>query len=241
MTASAVRSAKSRSDDRPRKPSTERGAHPPILDAALDAVVTMSEEGLITGWNTWPEGTVWLDESASPRPADVGHDYSLPISRQAREGLPGTSWRRVKVGAEKRIEITCAAQRRTRIPCGAGDHACAAGRSWIFSAFCPRYHERKRARRSSASARSCRRWVRPVGLALADSDTLASCPAAVRGGARHASIGPPSPEIWTLNERGRRARTAGECGPLHALERPAWRVPVGQFKIGRIAGVASRT
>jgi len=101
----------------------------------------------------------------------------------------------------KRIEIHSAAQRRTRIPCGAGDHACAARTildlQRILSAISP---SASAPRRSSASARSCRRWGAAVGCALADSGHTRSCPAAVRGGARHA-LGATFARIWTLNER----------------------------------------
>ena len=84
--------------------------------------------------------------------------------------------------------------------------------------------ERKRAEEEIRQHAQLSALGAAVGLSLTDSRLARPRPAAVRRGARHASGGRLCPNLDPQRTR-RRARAAGECRPLHASERPAWKGP----------------
>ena len=58
-----------------------------IVETALDAVVTMDSQGLITSWNKQAESDLWLESRGNHRPAHGRHDYPGTTPRRSRTGL----------------------------------------------------------------------------------------------------------------------------------------------------------
>jgi two-component system sensor histidine kinase/response regulator len=115
-----------------------------ILDAALDAVVTMSEDGLITGWNVMAEKTFgWAFRQA------IGHrlsDTIIPVQYRDKHEKGFRHFLATGEGPvlNKRIEITALHRDGHEFPVELAITPVKPGQSWIFSAFVRDITERKR-------------------------------------------------------------------------------------------------
>ena len=115
-----------------------------ILDAALDAVVTMSEEGLITGWNAMAERTFgWTSPQVlGRRMSDT--IISFQYRDQHEKGVRHFLATGEGLVLNKRIEITALHSDGHEFPVELAITPVQQGRSWIFSAFVRDITERKR-------------------------------------------------------------------------------------------------
>jgi PAS domain S-box-containing protein len=115
-----------------------------ILDAALDAVVTMSEQGMITGWNAMAERTFgWaaaqvigrrMSDTIIPAQYREQHERGLRHFLATGEGPV----------LNKRIEITALHRDGHEFPVELAITPVRLTGSWIFSAFVRNIAERKR-------------------------------------------------------------------------------------------------
>jgi two-component system, cell cycle sensor histidine kinase and response regulator CckA len=114
-----------------------------ILENALDAVVTINAEGLITGWNPQAEATFgWSDQEASGRPLS-----SLIIPKEHRQALERGLKHFLATGEgrvlNKRIEITALRRDGTEFPVELSVSPMRSRDTFIFSAFIRDISERK--------------------------------------------------------------------------------------------------
>jgi len=115
-----------------------------ILDAALDAVVTMSEEGLITGWSAMAERTFgWTSSQVLGRRMS---DTIIPVQYRDKHEKGVRHFLATGEGPvlNTRIEITALHSDGHEFPVELAITPVQQGRSWIFSAFVRDITERKR-------------------------------------------------------------------------------------------------
>jgi len=124
-----------------------------VVDTALDAVITMSTDGLITSWNSQAEevfGWTW-EEAIGVRMSD------LIIPRQYREAHEAGLRRYLETGEgpvlNRRIEITALRRNGTEFPVELAVTTVQTGDSLAFSAFIRDITDRKRAERDLQAAK----------------------------------------------------------------------------------------
>ena len=124
-----------------------------IINTALDAVVTMNAEGIITNWNGEAERTFgWApSEAVGRRLADliVPHRYREEQESGIRRFLATGKWPL----AGKRIEITALRRDGSEFPVEAAISPVNFGGQWIFNGFIRDITERKLAQRELLSAK----------------------------------------------------------------------------------------
>jgi PAS domain S-box-containing protein len=203
-----------------------------IVTSSDDAIIGKTLNGIITSWNAgaerlfgYPPGETLGQPMLMLFPADRVAEESDMLARVAR-GESVRHFETVRVrrdGTHIDVSVTLSPLI---------DHD---GRIVGASKIARDITERKRAEAEFRESAHVSASSAAVGLALANSDTL------VHGLQRCAEafvthLGAAFARIWTLNERDGVLELQASAGLYTHLNGPHGRVPVGQFKIGRIAG-----
>ncbi|HXO39361.1 MAG TPA: PAS domain S-box protein, partial [Candidatus Acidoferrum sp.] len=142
-----------------------------IIDTSLDAVITMDEAGLITGWNAQATASFgWSQEQAvGRRMSDV---LIPPQHRQAHQrGLAHFSKTGEGPALNKRFEITAMHVDGHELPVELAISPTRIGDVWTFSAFIRDITERKRAEAALVAANSTlREFIKASPVAIATYD-----------------------------------------------------------------------
>jgi PAS domain S-box-containing protein len=205
-----------------------------ILEAALDAVVTMNVAGHITGWNAEAERIFgWSREEAiGRRLADT------IIPPQHREAHNRGLQRFLKTGEgpvlNKRIEIAALHHNGHEFPVELAISPMKLADTWTFSAFLRDISDRKRAEEEREERTRLASLAAEIGFHLTQAGT-------VRDGLQLCAeafvryIDAAFARIWSLNEITQELELEASAGIYTHIDGAHGRVPVGQFKIGRIA------
>jgi two-component system cell cycle sensor histidine kinase/response regulator CckA len=205
-----------------------------IIDAALDAVITMDGDGVVLSWSPQAERVFgW------PASETVGGKLSTtmipPRYREAHErGLAHF----IKSGEgpvlNQRIEITGLRRDGREIPVELTITPVRLGGAWLFSAFVRDISERKRAEEALADRTRTAELAADVGVSLTKGttqrDTLQRCCEAL---VRHLDVA--FARIWTLNDAEAMLELQASAGLYTHIDGAHGRVPVGKYKIGLIA------
>jgi hypothetical protein len=205
-----------------------------VLDAALDAVIMMDEQGRVVSWNARAEELFgWApDEAIGGRlseliiPPRYRADHMRGLKAFLATGEGPIIGRRTELSALRRdgsefpVELTVTALKE--------------GRASYFNAFVADITERKRAEQEIAERMQLAAFTSDIGAALTRDDplpvVLQQCAEAMM---RH--LEPAFARIWTLNRAGDTLDLQASAGMYTHLDGAHARVPVGQFKIGLIA------
>jgi two-component system cell cycle sensor histidine kinase/response regulator CckA len=205
-----------------------------VLDAALDAVIMMDEQGRVVSWNARAEDLFgWARDEAVGRrvseliiPPRYRADHTRGLEAYLATGQGPVIGRRIELSALRRdgsefpIELTVTALKE--------------GRAFYFNAFVADITERKRAEQEIAERMELATFTSDIGAALIGDEPLAvvlqQCAEAMM---RH--LEPAFARIWTLNRAGDTLELQASAGMYTHLDGAHARVPVGKFKIGLIA------
>jgi two-component system, cell cycle sensor histidine kinase and response regulator CckA len=205
-----------------------------VLDAALDAVIMMDEEGLVVSWNTRAEQLFgWApDEAIGARlpeliiPPRYRADHTRGLKTFLATGEGPVIGRRTELSALRRdgsefpVELTVTALKE--------------GRAFYFNAFVADITERKQAEQEIVERMELAAFTSDIGTALTRDEplpvVLQRCAEAMM---RH--LEPAFARIWTLNRAGDTLELQASAGMYTHLDGAHARVPVGRFKIGLIA------
>ncbi|MEO8520108.1 MAG: PAS domain S-box protein, partial [Acidobacteriota bacterium] len=202
------------------------------LNAAANAIVITDRAGLIEWVNpAFSDLTGYAaDEAVGRNPRDLvksdKHDPAF-YTNLWRTILSGRVWRGDMINRRKDGSLYTEDQTITPV-------RDSEGKVCHFIAVKQDITERKRAAEESLQRAQLSALGATVGLSLADTDTLAQalqrCAEALV-----IHLGAAFARIWTLNERGQMLELEASAGLYTHLNGRHGRVPVGQFKIGRIA------
>jgi PAS domain S-box-containing protein len=205
-----------------------------VLDSVLDCIITIDAHGKVIEFNAASERTFGytkaeaighaLAELIIPLPLRDAHAAGLALYRATGEGpLIGRSVEMTAMrsdGSEILVELAITATRTDHAP--------------IFTGVLRDITERSRAEAAIRQRAQLSALGAAVGLSLTSSDSLAralqQCAEAL---VTH--IGAAFARIWTLNEREGVLELQASAGLYRHVDGPHGRVPLGQFKIGRIA------
>ena len=205
-----------------------------VLDAALDAVIMMDEQGLVVSWNARAEDLFGLrhDDAIGRSVAELiippryRADHARGLKAYLATGEGPVIGRRTELSALRRdgsefpIELTVTALKE-------------AG-AFYFNAFVADITDRKRAEQEIAERMELATFTSDIGAALIRDEplpvVLQQCAEAMM---RH--LEPAFARIWTLNHAGDTLELQASAGMYTHLDGAHARVPVGRFKIGLIA------
>jgi len=205
-----------------------------ILESALDAVVTMNAAGHITGWNAEAERIFgWSREEAVGR--RLADTIIPPQHREAHHrGLQNF----LKTGEgpvlNKRIEIAALHHNGYEFPVELAISPMKLADTWTFSAFLRDISDRKRAEEEREERTRWASLAAEIGFHLTHAGTM-------RDGLQLCAeafvryIDAAFARIWTLTEKTQELELEASAGIYTHIDGAHGRVPVGQFKIGRIA------
>ena len=205
-----------------------------ILDVSLDCVVTMDHRGLVTEFNAAAVRTFGYtrEEAIGRLLADL---IIPPAYREAhRRGLE-----QYVVGAAsrvvgKRLELSAVRRDGTEFPVELAIIPLPVSGDPVFTGFIRDITDRKRAEEDIRHSAQASALGAAVGLALTAADSLG--PALQQcAEALVSHVGAAFARIWTLNEREGVLELQASAGLYTHLNGPHGKVPLGQFKIGRIA------
>jgi two-component system cell cycle sensor histidine kinase/response regulator CckA len=205
-----------------------------VLDAALDAVIMMDDQGLVVSWNARAEelfgfaadeamGRLLSELIIPPRYRDR-HTQGLRAFLASGEGA--VIGRRTELSALRRdgsefpIELTVTALKE--------------GGVFYFNAFVADITERKGVEEEIAERVALATFTTDIGAALVRDEPLPSvlqrCAEAMMS-----RLEPAFARIWTLDRSGDTLELQASAGMYTHLNGTHARVPMGQFKIGLIA------
>jgi two-component system, cell cycle sensor histidine kinase and response regulator CckA len=205
-----------------------------VLDAALDAVIMMDEQGLVVSWNARAEALFgWAPDEAIGRsvseliiPPRYRAEHTRGLKAYLATGEGPVIGRRTELSALRRdgsefpVELTVTTLKE--------------GRAFYFNAFVADITERKRAEQEIAERMELAAFTSDIGAALIRDEplpvVLQQCAEAM---IRH--LDPAFARIWTLNRTGDTLELQASAGMYTHLDGAHARVPVGLFKIGLIA------
>ena len=205
-----------------------------IIDAALDAVITMDGDGVIRSWSPQAERAFgW------PASQVVGRKLSStiipPRYREAHErGLAHFLATGAGPFLNQRLEITGVRSDGQEFPVELAITPVRIGGAWLFSAFVRDISERKQAQDALAERTRVAELSAEIGISLTRGRTLQEmlqgcCDALAR------NLDAAFARVWTLNEAEQMLELQASAGMYTHLDGAHSRVPVGQLKIGLIA------
>jgi PAS domain S-box-containing protein len=205
-----------------------------IVETALDAVVTMGARGLITGWNAQAEGIFgWSGgEAVGQRMAD------MIIPSQHREAFERGLRTFLDTGEgpmlNRRLEITALHRDGAEFPVELAISPLQLDGAWTFSAFIRDIRERKRSEAALEERARLASLGADIGLASTQAGTTRQgLQQSAEAFVRHLDVA--FARIWTLNDATNELELEASAGMYTHIHGAHGRVPVGQFKIGRIA------
>jgi hypothetical protein len=205
-----------------------------VLDAALDAVIMMDEQGLVASWNARAEELFgWAPDEAVGRtlseliiPPRHRANHTRGLKAFLATGQGPVIGRRTELSALRRdgsefpVELTVTAHKE--------------GPTFYFNAFVADLTERKWAEKEIAERIELATFTSAIGAALICDQPL---PAVLQRCAEvmMSHLEPAFARIWTLNRAGDTLELQASAGMYTHLDGAHATVPVGQFKIGLIA------
>ena len=204
------------------------------IDTALDAVIGADATGMITGWNTQAEMIfgrtsaeavgLRLDQTIIPERFREAHRRGLAHFLKTGEGPV----------LNTRIEIAALRRDETEFPIELAIVPVQSQEGVSFSAFVRDITERKQAEETLAHRARLAALGAEVGVALTQKadlrETLQLCAETI---VRH--LDAAFARIWTVDEEGKVLELQASAGLYTHLDGPHGRVPIGMFKIGKIA------
>ena len=205
-----------------------------ILDVSLDCVVTMDHHGQVTEFNAAAERTFGYkrDEAIGRLLADL---IIPPAYREAhRRGLEQYLATGEGPVLGRRLELSAVRRDGTEFPVELAIIPLPVNGDPVFTGFIRDITERKRAEEEIRQRAQLSALGAAVGLSLTGTESLGralqQCAEAL---VTH--LGAAFARIWTLNEHDGVLELQASAGIYTHLNGPHGKVPVGQFKIGRIA------
>ncbi len=205
-----------------------------IVETAMDAVVTMDARGLVTGWNAKAEQTFgWSAEEAIGQP--MSETVIPPQHREAHvRGLESFLATGEGPILNKLIEITAVHRDGEEFQVEIAISPLRLDGAWTFSAFIRDIRDRKRSEAAREERARLALLGSDVGMALTQAGTMRqglqqSAEAVVR------HVDAAFARIWTLNDATDELELEASAGIYTHIDGAHGRVPVGLFKIGRIA------
>jgi PAS domain S-box-containing protein len=205
-----------------------------VLDSVLDCIITMDAKGRVITFNAAAERTFGYTKAEA-----IGRALSeLIIPPPLRDAHAAGLARYLATGdgrvVGKLIEMPAMRSDGSQIPVELAITATRSGTALAFIGVLRDITERNRAEAAIRQRAQLSALGAAVGLSLTSSDALAralqECAEAV---VTH--IGAAFARIWTLNEREGVLELQASAGLYTHLDGPHGRVPLGEFKIGRIA------
>ena len=205
-----------------------------FLDSALDCIITMDAAGRVREFNPASERVFGFTRAEA-----IGQELAeLIIPPRSRERHRQGLAHYLKTGEGpllgKLIEIEALRRDGAEILVQLGITALEIDGAPIFTAYLRDITERRRAEEEIRHRAQLSALSAAVGLALTNADSLAhalqQCAEAL---VMH--LGAAFARIWTLNEREGVLELRASAGLYTHLNGPHGKVPLGQFKIGRIA------
>ncbi|MGA8598814.1 MAG: PAS domain S-box protein [Bryobacteraceae bacterium] len=205
-----------------------------IVDSALDAVVAMDADGIITDWNKQAEEIFgWtrseamgrrISETIIPTQYRVSHERGLRHFFKTGQGPL----------LNRRIEITALRRDGTEFPVELTVTPLKSGDSWTFSSFIRDISERKQAEEMRAAQARQVAVRADVSIAFGREGSLKTilgeCAESI---VRH--LDAAFARIWTLSGDGKMLELQASSGMYTHLDGAHSRVPLGKVKIGMIA------
>ncbi|AGA28643.1 PAS domain S-box protein [Singulisphaera acidiphila] len=205
-----------------------------ILEAAIDCIITMDQEGKVVEFNPAAEETFGYCRADA-----LGRelcDLIVPPSlREAhRRGLAHYRATGEAPILGKRIEVAAMRADGTEFPVELAVTRIATTGSALFTAYLRDITERKQAEAARAERSRLAEFGREIGLVITESAThgemLDRC---VEATVRH--LDGAFARIWTADEAGTLLELRASAGIYTHLDGAHARIPVGRFKIGTIA------
>ena len=205
-----------------------------VLDSVLDCIITMDADGKVIEFNAASERTFGYTKAEA-----IGHTLAdLIVPPALRDAHAAGLARYLATGQGqllgKLVEMTAMRSDGSEIPVELAITAIRSDRAPIFTGVLRDITERSRAEAAIRQRAQLSALGAAVGLALTSTDSLAGalqqCAEAV---VTH--MGAAFARIWTLNEREGVLELQASAGLYTHLNGPHGRIPLGQFKIGRIA------
>ncbi|MEX0829634.1 MAG: PAS domain S-box protein [Nitrospirales bacterium] len=205
-----------------------------IVERAFDAIVVMDDRGLITGWNPQAEKLFgWSrGEAVGRRLADT------IIPPQHRDALERGLSTFLKTGEgpilNRLIEITALYRDGSEFPVELAISTLPLEGDWTFTAFIRDIRIRKRSEAAREEQARLASLGADIGMALTRAGTMRQgLQNSAEAFVRHMDVA--FARIWTLNDTTNVLELEASAGLYTHMNGPHGRVPVGQFKIGRIA------
>ena len=205
-----------------------------VLDSVLDCIITMDADGKVIEFNAASERTFGYTKAEA-----IGHTLAdLIVPPALRDAHAAGLARYLATGQGqllgRLVEMTAIRSDGSEIPVELAITAIRSDRAPIFTGVLRDITERSRAEAAICQRAQLSALGAAVGLALTSTDSLAGalqqCAEAV---VTH--MGAAFARIWTLNERESVLELQASAGLYTHLSGPHGRIPLGQFKIGRIA------
>ncbi|MEX2285080.1 MAG: PAS domain S-box protein, partial [Gemmatimonadota bacterium] len=205
-----------------------------VLDSVLDCIVTIDAQGTVVEFNAAAEQTFGYTKAEA-----VGRalsDLIIPPAFREAHKAGMARYRSTGVGPllGKVIEITAMRSDGSIIPVELAITAILTETPTIFTGVMRDITQRKRTEDDVRNRAMLSSLAATVGLALTRSESLAT---ALRQCAEAlvTHLGAAFARIWTLNEREAMLELQASAGQYTRLDGPHGKIPLGQFKIGRIA------
>jgi PAS domain S-box-containing protein len=205
-----------------------------VLDSVLDCIITMDARGRVIEFNAAAERTF-----AYAKADAIGRTLAdLIVPPPLRDAHAAGLARYLATGAGpligKLIEMTAMRSDGSEIPVELAITATPSDKATTFTGVLRDLTERKRAEGEIRQHAQLSALQAAIGLALAETDSLADAlQQCARALVMH--LGAAFARIWTLNNREGVLELQASAGLYTHLNGPHGKVPVGQFKIGRIA------
>jgi PAS domain S-box-containing protein len=205
-----------------------------ILDSVFDCIITMDADGTVTEFNAAAERTFGYTkaEAIGRRLADLIIPPRLQNAQTAGLAHYLATGEGPLLG--KLIEITAMRSDRSEIPVELAITAIPSDQAPIFCGVFRDITERQRGEEEVRKGAQLSALAAAIGLALTTSESLAHalqrCAESIVD-----HLGAAFARIWTLNERDGVLELQASAGLYTHLNGPHGRIPLGQFKIGRIA------
>ena len=205
-----------------------------IVEAALDAVVTMDRRGMVVEWNPQAEATFGFTREEA-----VGVPLAeLIIPPQYRAAHVAGMQRYLETGKEvilkRRIEITALRKDGREFPVELTVIPLQVDREVMFSSFIRDITELRQAEEDQKEHRKLDALGAAVGKSLTTNsrlnEKLGACAQALVD-----QLDAAFARIWTLNEKEQMLELQASAGIYTHLDGAHSRIPMGRYKIGMIA------